>query len=372
MLIHILRQYALRFCCALGYALVIFHTSLAQAFEFNLFGDALYTSGNHESTFDLGAVNLNAEQNIGESAYVTLELLFENTHHGFETDLERFSITNAINDNIDIKMGRFVEPLGFWNHNFHHASLSQDTVSRPFFLELEEQHEGVFPSHLVGAMVAGEYETWGFQFAIANNSGIDSENYDSTTPVELGTINFGDPSTDKTSVIRGTWLVFDTVELGLLFMNNNLVEMSENNGLDPVNIKRGDTLFEQKVVGFDYSYNGESFYTFGEYYQMEFTDNPFVPGANLKSYDANAFYLQFGYRITDNLTTAYRYENLDYTANNSTYFDVIGVGAETRHVVSFKYRIEESHALRLEINRRTPDAGESVTYYNLQWFFFLL
>lgn len=371
MFTHFLRNISLCFACAF----FSFQITPASAFEFNLFGDAQYLSGNHQSTFELGAVNLNAEQNIGDTAYVTIELLFENTHHGFETDLERFSISNAINDTTEVKMGRFVEPLGFWNHNFHHASLSQDTVSRPFFLELEEQHEGVFPSHLIGIMLGGEYDTWGYQFAIANSSGIDSEEYPVNGTVELGTINYNDPSTDKTLVFRGSWLALDTLELGLMVLNNHVVEMSEDNGLEtatPKNIKRGDTLFEQNIVGIDYSYNVGDFYSFGEFYQIQFTDNTFIPAANTKGYDANAFYVQFGYRITDNITSAYRYENLDFPVKDSTYFDVIGLVPESRHIISLKYRIEESHAIRFEINRHNPESMESATYYSLQWFFFLL
>ena len=119
-------------CCSLCPIILLFAltNNPAHAFEFNLFGDALYRSGNHESSFILGAINLNAEQDISDTAYVSIELLFENTHHGFEIDLERFSVANALGENHEIKMGRFVDPLGFWNHNFHHASLSPIGISR--------------------------------------------------------------------------------------------------------------------------------------------------------------------------------------------------------------------------------------------------
>lgn len=359
----------------LSCALIVFQSNPVQAFDFNLFGDALYRSGNHEGSFELGAVNLNAEQNISDNAYVTLEILFENTHHGFEIDLERFSVTNALTENFEVKMGRYVDPLGFWNQNFYHASLSQDTVSRPFFLELEEQHVGVFPSHLVGAMVKGEYDAWSYQFGVGNSSGIDSTDYATTGTVEMDTINFGDPSTDKTTVLRGTWLALDSLELGLMLMNNKIVEMSEDNGLEtttPKMIKRGDAVFEQKVGGVDYNFTLDNFYTFGEYYQIRFTDNKYIPGANTKDYDAKAYYLHFAYRITDKMTVAYRYENLDFPIKDSTYFSLLGLTPESRHILALKYRIEESHALRFEINRHDPEDMEGATYYSLQWFFFLL
>lgn len=360
--------FTLCFVCAL----FTFNSSQAHAFEFNLFGDSIYRSGNHQNSFILGAVNLNAEQKIGDTAYVTIELLFENTHHGFEIDLERFSVANEIGENLEIKMGRFVDPLGFWNHNFHHASLSQDTVSRPFFLELEEQHEGVFPSHLIGVVVAGEYDSWGYQFAVANSSGIDSEEFPTTNLLDVDTINFDDPSTDKTLVFRTTVLALDSLQFGFMYMGNNIVEMAEESGIDAINIKHGDTLFEQAVIGIDYNYSYEDFYSFGEFYQIQFTDNKYLPSANPQTYDAIAFYLQFGYRITNKITSVYRYENLDFPAENSTYFALINVGAQTRHVLSLNYRIEESHAIRFEINRHDPESADSETYYNLQWFFLLL
>lgn len=368
---YLFRQHTTLLTCA--FAACAFVAQTASAVEFSLFGSAAYSTHSHEKGFSLGPIDLIAEQTVSGTTKVAAEILIEDGEHGVEIDIERFNITKMLGESHEIKLGRFVKPLGFWNHNFFHGSLSQDTVTRPFFFEYVEQHEGIFPSHLVGAVFAGETESFTYQFALANSNGIDMTGGEEGDHFELRSLNIGDPSSDKTMVLRGTWQTIDSLELGFMFLNNQVVQTSEDSLPAIGTTTYGDTLFDQTVFGLDFNYRWNKFYTFGEYYMLSMKDNQSLVGAQSGSYDAKAHYWQIGYKFTDTISMAFRTESLTYSPGN-TYLELLGLPQESHNLIAFHYRIEESNSIRVEFraeDKKGPDA-EKVSSINLQWFFYLL
>ena len=355
--------------------LLLSFSNTALAVEFSMHGDIKYRSSEHEDTFILGPLHIIADQEISNTAAVTMDLTFEEHEGHFETHLERMFVKKSFSDYFNITAGRFQKTLGFWRHNFHHGSLSQDAITRPFFLESEEIEEGVFPAHLIGLLLGYESEKSTFQFAVSNSSGMNtqslSEPEDTTTMTSLNT---HDPSSDKTLVTRATYRIIDPLELGIFGMLNNVVEIGEDPELTLV--KQGEKLFKQQVLGADANLFIKKFYAFGEFYRMEFKDNQDVNAAmdfspRKEPYKAIAYYLQTGYRFTNKFTLAARYESLDFD-ESSTFFDIQGIVPETRNLLIFNYRIEESNVLRFEIRRENREDSDAETFYELQWFFYLL
>ena len=349
--------------------------SQLYAAEFSLFGDAKVVFDNDAKTtyFELGELDFTLYEDLSETSSVTADIIYAKSEHGYEIDVERLLITKKVHDLFSVTLGKFHKPVGFWLHNFHHASLSQDTITSPFFLENDETHEGVFPTHLIGLLFEGIGKAWSYQFGVVNSNGINTENSqvpDFTTSIE--TINGKDPSKEKTVIGRLTfgprsW----PVEFGLFAMQNDVVETGETNTL----VEPGKAVFEQLVYGLDINLRTRYFYLFGEYIDMAFKDNadinqpPFV--ASVEDYNAQAFYAQLGVYLGDHLTAAVRYESLDFE-ENSTYFDIQGILPETRKILAFKYKFDDSNALRFEVNDAHRNEQEDVTYYSLQWFFYLL
>ncbi|KPJ92072.1 MAG: hypothetical protein AMJ53_10120 [Gammaproteobacteria bacterium SG8_11] len=358
-------------------ALLLSLPQTTPAVEFSMHGDVKYRSDDHEKTFILGPLHIIADQGISDTASVTMDLTFEEHEGEFETHLERFYIRKSFADHFNITAGRFQKTLGFWRHNFHHGSLSQDAVTRPFFLESEEIEEGVFPAHLIGLLMGYESEKATIQFAVSNSAGMNTEfieGPEDTAP--MTSLNTHDPSSDKTLVTRLTYRLWDPLELGIFGMLNDIVEIGENPDLTMV--KQGEKLFEQQVLGVDANFFGKKFYTFGEFYSMEFKDNQEV-NANIvnyypprkEPYKAIAYYVQMGYRFTNKFTLAARYESLDFD-EGSTFFDIQGIVPEKRNLVIFNYHVEESNVVRLEIRKEDREDEDSETIYELQWFFYLL
>lgn len=347
----------------------------SSAVEFSLYGDVQYQSTDLEDTFLLGPFHILADQEISDTTSIAMDLAFEDHEHAFETHLERFYLKKSFTDHINFTAGRFQKTLGFWRHNFHHGSLSQDTITRPFFLESEEIEEGIFPAHLIGLLFGYESQKTTLQLAASNSSGMDTETISAADDITvMDSLNTSDPSSGKTLVTRITHRFGQPLELGLFAMLNDVVEIGEDP--DSTMVEHGETLFEQQVIGVDASYFVKRFYFFSEFYQLNIKDNQdsnpaFIYTPNSEPYKAIAYYLQIGFRLTNKFTLAARHESLDFDSG-STFFDIQGIVPEKRNLVTLNYRIEESNVLRLEARQENRDNQDSEMIYGLQWFFYLL
>lgn len=356
--------------------IALFFTSVYQtafAFEFSSYGSITYkSSDDHDgNNFSISQVELVAQRDLSDKTYAILDILFELNQHETATEIERLSINTALTDTLEIGVGRFMQPLGFWNFNFSHGTLSQDTVSRPYLVDIEHHEKAFLPSHLIGLLIRGESNNWSYSFGIGNTDAIDSSavvamsGSSSVTP-----LNSNPPNDELTMIFRGTYKFADALELGLMFGSHSFSEISDT-GL----VSEGEVLFEEQYVAVDFYYNLSSFYIFGEYYQIQIDDNQDMVGGgitpNSDSYDATAYYIQAGYRATPKLRFAVRYESLEYD-DNSTLFQVQSIDSRTESTFSINYLHEESNIIRLEVKQEEPDATDSETIYSLQWYFYLL
>lgn len=347
-----------------------------HAFEFSMFADATLNSGNDEqNNFAIGQIELLAEQNLSDKTYAIVDVMVEAKSHETQTDIERLSINRMVGDHFEFGVGRYIRPLGFWNHNFSHGSLSQHTVSRPFLLDIEEDHKGFLPSHLIGFLMRGETQSWTFQFAAANTDGVNSTNPAiGPDAAEIFPLNSDVPNDKVTLLFRTTYLATDNLEFGLTLGSHNYSETSTT-GL----VGEGEVLFEQAYAAMDFNINAGPVYLFGEYYFLQYDDNPNIASsgatppvqANPDTYDATAYYVQLGVRATDKLTFVTRYESLDFD-DNATIFQIQNIVPQNQTIIGFNYALEQSNAIRFEVKDVEPETGETDTIYSLQWFFYLL
>ena len=344
----------------------------SQAVEFSVFGDVQFVSGlEDENNFALGSVDIVTQHNLSDKTYAIVDILFEIDQNHIDTEIERLSINHSVSDKFEIGVGRYMKPLGFWNHNFVHGSLSQHTVTRPFLIEIEDTERGFLPSHLIGLLMGGESRNWTYQFAVANTDGVDSSDVVAGTgPAAVFPLNNMAPNDAITLFLRTTYRVTDSFELGFMASSHNYTEVSDA-GL----VSNGEVLFEQNFVSLDFNYFGKHFYTFAEYYYNQYEDNQDLSGGGLSAnpdpYNATAYYIQLGYYITRNLTVVTRYESLEYD-DNATLFLSQAIVPQTEALIGLNLLLEESHALRFEAKQIDPEVGESENVYYAQWFFYLL
>lgn len=355
----------------------------ANALEFSLFGDITYKTSsepNAANTFTLGQLDLFSEQELSETSHITAEIVFEDPGDGFEVDIERLHIRKQINKYFNIAGGRFHTPLGMWNINFHHGSLIQDTISRPSFLEFEDAQQGIFPAHIVGLYVDGAGSNFSYHVSAGNSPSLNTQAFDSSNFLELEVRNSSDISNDKTIAARIAFTVNNgKTEFGISSLLNKVAESGVINLSDPANsaiVEHGETLFDQQALGIDFSHNSESYYIFAEYFQLDTTDSPDITGpvvsANPIEYTTSAYYLQLGKRFGNDFVTIYRHEELSVDETPNTYLNLLGVSPVSHDILGVNYKIEESHAIKFEARKTTPDIGESFNTYSIQWFFLII
>lgn len=363
--------------------LSLFAATPVSALEFSLFGDVSLIGPRDEAgtSFQLGEVDLMADQEVGDNSRAMVEVVFEDAGHGFAIDVERFFVSYTVDDPLQVAAGRFHTPLGFWNYNFHHGLLVQDTITRPFFIEFEDAHEGVFATHMVGMLAWGELP-WSsvlldYKFGISNSPSIDTTDSDHHGAHELEVNNDQDLSDSKSVVLRlGVISEEETWGLGLSGMYNHIVESGEADP-DPAAVQplleHGEVLFDQTIVGVDLQYRKDLYYLYGEYFQISITDSQHINSPPLvardQPYTGTAWYVQLGYRLRDKYNLALRREVLDFD-DKGTYFKLLKVSSQSRTVAALRYDLEESSGLRLQYSEVTDTlSGESNSHWALQWFF---
>ncbi|MFV2056533.1 MAG: hypothetical protein ACC707_08690 [Thiohalomonadales bacterium] len=347
-----------------------------QAVEFGLFGDVSVNDSDvkgENSAFALGGLDFYATQAISDTTRGFVEFVLENTPDGIVTDLERLWISHTFKDEITLAGGRFHTPLGSWNRTYHHGAILQDTVSRPFFLDFEDGDAGILPVHAVGLMATGDFalenSEISYELAVGNGPSIDTSsaglNANPDDKPEIDINNISDPNGNKSIALRGIYKPDALpIKVGLFMMDNTIAESSDGTGNAAA--ATGDTLVSQLILGFDVGYTYEDFDLMAEYYNF---DNKNEVGSD-GSHSATAYFLQLGYQINDTFKAVVRYEDLDFDTNDS-YFRLLGTQKASHNVFALRYDVDESNALKFEVNQKNLDLAEDSTSYRLQWAFLI-
>ncbi len=355
------------FIYAAAFALAVPATSVS-ALELGVFGDVSLTSSNDKEDnnhFAIGGLDLYANQQISADTSAFFEAVFENDGDSFVIDVERYQINHKFSDTLTLGAGRFHAPLGYWNRNFHHGVLIQDTPSRPAFLDFEDGDAAILPMHSIGLMAMGKFSNGvSYELSVGNSNSYDTSAGFGTDEIRLG--NVSDLSEDK-SIIGRVSYGFSGVplQLAVFAMRNQLVEHSATG---TAGVAQGADLAKTTVYGADLHYERGHFDALAEYYYIDNQDE--TSGVAGDDGTANAFYVQLGYRFKELWKAVYRYEDLS-TDNDDTYFRVLGTEDYSAHVAVLRYDIDDSNALMLQLISKDNDISKNVTEYTLNWSFLM-
>jgi len=383
-------------CMVVGVALII-GTSAAQAVDFGVFGDVGYRgysptnrARDHRlsDTFAQGQFDLYGTQKIDPQTKAFFELVFEDGGDGYGVDLERLYITRELTSSFAISAGRFHTPVGYWSTAYHHGALIQDTVSRPTFLNFEDGYGAIVPMHVIGIMGDGKIPTGGgglyYDVMVGNSTSVNTDGValGGATQSTMDVNSTVDPSDKKVAALKLTYkLSALPLEVGAFVFNNPVVQSGDGGGTlfgGATPGGYGSDLISQRVTGGHFRYATSKFDVLGESYNLSDDDKI----GNTGKHKASAYFVQFGYRVTDKLKPIYRYENVDYSYADP-YFQMLGTEEGTRHVFDLRYDISDTNALKFEIGRfETTNSGaanvnntglnKSYTFYALQWAFMML
>ncbi|MFV1984019.1 MAG: hypothetical protein ACC657_10815 [Thiohalomonadales bacterium] len=344
----------------------------ALAVNIGLFGDIRLKATDIKDDpygFELGDLDFYATQELSDNTRGFVELVFENTSSGIVTDLERLWIMHTFNDEFKLSAGRFHTPLGRWNRTYHHGALVQDTVSRPFFLDFEDGATGVLPVHVVGVMSTGDIirknDEFNYEIAIGNGPSIDSSGgFSPVSKPEIDINVSSDTNKNKTLAARVIYGHDDIpVKIGLFAMTHEISESAATGGL--TNFR--STLIDQTIFGTDLLFTQNKIEVLAEYYQFRNKSNIGTIG----SYSASAWYVQFNYEIFNNFKFIAREESLSFDKNNDSYFLILGTEQAKHHVLALRYDIDESNAIKFELNAADNDFSTDTTTFTVQWAFLI-
>lgn len=348
--------------------------SQAYALDIQMMGDIRYGTSTVEDShngFALGQFDTFAAQQIDPATHAFVEFVIEG-EDSFIIDLERLFVSRKFSKAFELGAGRYHSPLGYWNRVFHHGALMQDTVSRPMFLEFEDEETGVLPMHIVGLSASGSWgpsaSEFAYELAVGNSSSLNSNAgffpAEDDRP-EIAVHNGGDKSDTKAVVARVSYQPPSVpMHVALFGMKNHYVESGDvaNGAL----LAEGDELVSQTVWGLDARYAVQRLEALTEFF---FITNDNKVGAT-GSYDATAFYVQLGYGFTPQIKGIYRFETLDFEADDA-YFQLLNTQEQDRHVFDVRWNLDESNALKFEIANIRPQSRGSDTSFTVQWAFLM-
>jgi len=351
-------------------ALII--TMPAQAFEFGAMGDASYNSTNEtgaSNNFAIGGLDMFARKEIDENTEAFIEYVFENDGGGFVLDVERLYVKRKLNDTMRVGIGRFHSQLGYWNNTFHHGVIMQDTFSRPSFLDFEDGDNAILPTHAIGVWFEGMVGPVGYEFAVANNTFLDTG---SSPDLEIGIGNVQDYSDAKTFFYRFTYSPNSDLDIGVFGKTGDVIESGD--GTSAFGLSQGDTIVKQTIMGADFRYNYDKLYLLAEYFNLDNSASSAVKASSptalsTTSGSGDAYYVQAGYQATDTLRPVIRYESSKH--DNDAYFSTLAKQEYTANVVALRYDLDDSNVLTFQYKKSSPDGADDVTEMTLDWAFLI-
>lgn len=344
----------------------------AHAVDIGAFGDVGYQGSTEKNTADSfvqGQFDLYATQRIDPKTKAFFELVFEaGQDNAYGVDLERMYLSRDITNNFNISLGRFHTPIGYWNTAYHHGALIQDTVLRPTFLDFEDGGGAILPMHIIGAMGMGTANTgigeFNYGLMVGNSSSLNTDGFGSAgyTRTEIDVPNVAAAADQKMFGGRLSWHSPSMpLEVGVFGLHNPVAESGT--------VGTGSALIGMNVYGGHFRYATPRFDVMGETYNFNNDDK----AGNTGKHKAAAYYVQFGYRATNDVKVIYRFEDVDFVTADP-YFQYLGTPEGSRHVVDLRYDIDDTNALKFEVARFEPvqSGQKSFTFYALQWAFLML
>ncbi len=364
-----------RFVTFVGACILGLASAAVPALELGVFGDVGWMttdSSEDNNQFEIGGLDLYANEQISDDTNAFFEVVYENDGDSFVVDVERYQINHHFSRAFSLGAGRFHAPLGYWNRNYHHGVLIQDTVTRPAFLDFEDGDAAIMPMHVIGLMAMGKFDNGlSYELSVGNSNSYKTNNGLGTDEIRLG--NVSDASEAKQVIGRVSYAFSNLpLQLSAFAMSNQLVEQAS---MGVLGVGEGDDLAKSMVYGADMHYERGPFNAMAEYYYLDNqdeTNGATDPGTGKRLDDgtANAFYVQLGYRFMDKWKVTYRYEDLS-TDSKDTYFRVLGTEDYSAHVGVLRYDIDDSNALMLQVDNTDYDKSDSVTEYILNWSFLM-
>jgi len=266
-----------------------------------------------------------------------------------EQELERFQLGLSFNSNL-LWLGRFHNPIGYWNTQFHHGSFFETSISRPAIVEFEDDG-GILPLHQVGLLMEGAFnhgeQTLGYSMSIA--AGPDFNN-------KLEPWDVLDPGsgTHDISTTLNLYLdpILSTSVLAGLFINYTEIP---SDAIDVHDIQQINFGIYGNWESESWRLIASSFYVYNEVNRLTRSEDDTFFSA----------YLQAEYNHSDNWIFYGRVEGT-VGEGNDAYLALFPEYVEDKILGGIRYDFVSNNALKLEISGNHTDEDD-FAHVMLQW-----
>lgn len=275
------------------------------------------------------------------------------TEDGIEA--ERFQLGYDFSALSTAWLGRFHNPLGYWNTQYHHGTYLQTSISRPEIAKFEH-NGGLFPSHVSGVLLETGHDI--------NNDGALDFSFAAGTSPEL---RMGNDQSTSGLVLHPRELFSTGKGNHKLSLTARIIyrpESVQNNQLgffaSQANIKVSDSSIETidlKIAGLFAYWQAQNLNFYGSLFYSR--DN--VNSANAT--DKGSFtsgYMQLDYLFSSDWTVFARVEN---TSGEKTapYLALMSNFSPEAQVTGLRWDITRQQAIKFEISRKHTGTEEPVT-----------
>jgi len=332
----------------------LFHISPGRAEpagELLLFpaANALYRSG-----LDSGSPLDKDDYEAGVNLFATLEngrfrLLAEVLLSTEEQDIERFQLGWMVGRQI-FWLGRFHNPVGYWNTQYHHGSYLQTSISRPAVVEFEDA-SGILPAHQAGLLVEGSVtgaeRNLGYALALAVGPELTHE-LESWEVLDPGS---GDRDISTTLSVYLDSGVEDQNRVGVFL---NYTEIPAHSIAADV-VRQTSTGIYGKLESTRWRLFGSSF----------FVENSFRQASGVQDHYFFSAYLQSEIQLDDRWTLFGRLESTSGD-DGDAWLDLFPEFVRDRALGGIRIDFAQQHALKLELSGNRMQ-GDSYRQLMLQW-----
>lgn len=257
-------------------------------------------------------------------------------------------------------LGRYHNPLGYWNTQYHHGTYLQTSISRPEIAELEH-NGGLFPSHISGLLLETSHEInregiLDFSFAAGTSPELRQDNEPGATgvvlhPMQIFSANNGNHKLNLTArvVYRP-----DTILNNQLGIFASQVEVAANDfSVNSVDLSIAGLFAYWEIQNLNI-------------YSSLFFTRDIVTSNTIKNKGAfTSGYIQLDYLLQSNWTLFGRIENT-YGETNDPYLALMENFSPEAQVAGIRWDIFNKQALKLEMSRKQRP-GKTLTTTMLNW-----
>lgn len=267
-----------------------------------------------------------------------------------EREMERLQLGWLFQPMATVWIGRFHNPLGFWNTEHHHGAYMQTTISRPGIIAFEDEG-GVLPTHVSGLLAEGA---------------LDRDNGSINYAFGLGKGPKLEPGFEPMNILefRHGGKLAASARLSYRPLDDSAGEFGGFAGYTHIPVA-GSPFDEadQTVAGVFYTVRTDKLRLIGELFHVS---NRLTGSASADHAVFTAGYLQAEYQAHANWTFFGRLEDTN-GADNNAYLRLLPDFLIAREVAGSRFEVARNQALKLELSHNERQGDIRFNQVSLQW-----